>query len=215
MKPRGPNQRNQALTLLEVLVVIAVLAILAVMLLPHATGNKRLAPRVECVSNLKQIGEACRIWADDHNDKYPMQVSATNSGVMELIATGNVAACFQIMSNELSTPEILVCPADTTRILATNFAKDLSGSNISYFVGLDADAVQPQTLLSGDDNFIVNGKQVHSGFINLHTSDSLAWTKERHQGTGNILLADGSVRQTSSAELNSMAKLATDCLVIP
>ena len=47
---------------------------------------------------------------------------------------------FQVMSNELSTPKILVCPADT-RVAAANFVR-LKNQNVSYFVGLEASDVE-------------------------------------------------------------------------
>ena len=44
---------------------------------------------------------------------------------------------FQVMSNELSTPKILACPADT-RAAANNFFR-LKNQNVSYFVGLEGE----------------------------------------------------------------------------
>src|SRR3974377_1288221 len=102
MKLSSSNQRNRALTLMEVLVIIAALVILAAVLLPALAAAKRKSSKINCVSNLKQIVIAFRIWEGDHDDKYPMFVSVTNGGAMELVATGNVTACFQVMSNELS-----------------------------------------------------------------------------------------------------------------
>ncbi|MGH7992871.1 MAG: H-X9-DG-CTERM domain-containing protein [Limisphaerales bacterium] len=214
MKPRLAHQRTAALTLTEVLIIIAALALLAAILLPALAVAKRKSSKLNCSSCLKQIGLSYRMWADDNGGKFPMQISVTNEGVMELIATGNVAAFFQVMSNTLDTPLILICPNDTKHIPATNFAT-LKNSNISYFISLDTVVTQPQTLLSGDDNLMVNGKNVQSGILNLHTNDVLAWTKERHQGAGNILMGDGSVQQATSADLTSMAGLATNRLAIP
>ena len=198
MKPRFSHQRNRALTLTEVLVVIVVLVILAVMLLPATNGNKRSATRIECVSNLKQIGIAFRLWEGDNGDKYPMAVSVTNGGAMELMATGNVVACFQVMSNELSTPKILLCPEDTHRAYATNFSTGFSGANISYFINADAVETYPQMILDGDDNLLVDGKPVQPGILNLWTNTTIAWTKDRHHGVGNIGMADGSAMQVTS-----------------
>jgi len=82
---------------------------------------------------------------------------------MELVATGNVAACFQVMSNELSTPKILLCPEDTRRTYATNFSTGFSGANISYFLNPDAVETYPQMILDGDDNLLVDGKPVSAG----------------------------------------------------
>jgi len=141
MKPRFSNQTNRPLTLVEVLVVIAVLAVLFALLLPTGPHVGQKAIRINCVNNLKEIGLAYHIWAGDHEDKFPMQVSITDTnggGTMELISTGNVFATFQIMSNELSTPLILYCTADKDRTRATDFTTNFSAKSISYFVGVDA-----------------------------------------------------------------------------
>ena len=203
MKPRFSHQRNQALTLFETIVVIAVLAIALAMILPALAKAKRRSSKLNCASNIKQIGIAFRLWEGDNNDKYPMAVSVTNGGAMELIATGNVAACFQVMSNELSTPKILLCPEDTKRIAATNFSTGFSGANISYFINADAVETYPQMILDGDDNLLVDGKPVQPGILNLRPGTTIGWTKDRHHGVGNIGMADGSVQQTTSRSLNS------------
>jgi prepilin-type processing-associated H-X9-DG protein len=219
MKPRCSNQRIKAMTLVEVLVVIAVLFILAAIILPQlADRHNNKSPRIECVNNLMQIGLAYRIWEGDHNDKYPMQVSVTNGGAAELIATGNVVACFQVMSNELSTPRILVCPADDKSVWATNFTTDFSSKNISYFVGLDADQTHPQRILSGDDNFEIGGVPVKSGLFGISTNTRIAWTSARHKYAGNIGFADGSVQEVTTGDLQNALRqtgLATNRLAIP
>ena len=215
MKPRPANQNTVAMTLTEVVVIIAVLAVLAVLFLPVLAISKHKRNRIGCVSNLRQIGIAYKVWADDNGGKYPMQISVTNGGAMELVATGNVVATFQIMSNVLSDPVLLSCPEDGGYFATTNFSADFTARNISYFVGLDAMDTQPQTLLSGDDNLVVNGTKARSGILNLHTNDSLAWTGERHGGEGNIGLADGSVQELNSAGLTATAGLATNRLAIP
>ncbi|HLZ53143.1 MAG TPA: type II secretion system protein [Verrucomicrobiae bacterium] len=214
MKPRLANQKIAALTLTEVLVVIAALALLAAILLPALAAAKRKSNRINCVSQLQQIGVACRVWPSGQSSEYPAQVSVTNGGAMELATTGNVAACFRVMSNELDSTKVLICPQDTEHIPATNF-DTLENSNISYFVGLDAADTQPQTLLSGDDNLIINGTSVRPGILVLHTNDSVTWTQDRHKGVGNLLLGDGSVQQATSADLTSTARLATNRLAIP
>jgi hypothetical protein len=76
--------------------------------------QQAVQPRITCTNNLKQVGLGFRIWAAEHQDKIPTQISITNGGAMEAILTGNVAAAFQVMSNELSTPKILFCPTDQT-----------------------------------------------------------------------------------------------------
>jgi len=210
MKPRLSNQRNRALTKIDVLAIIAVLAVAAALLLPALAAAKRKSSRIGCMGNLKQVGIAFRLWEGDNNDKYPMAVSVTNGGAMELIATENVAACFQVMSNELSTPKILLCPEDTKRIAATNFSTGFSGANISYFINADAVETYPQMILDGDDNLLVDGKPVQPGILNLRPGITIGWTKDRHHGVGNIGMADGSAQQTTSRGLNSAFSSCTN-----
>ena len=204
MKPRMGNQKSAALTLVEVLVVIFLLAVLVAILLPKLARTKGGPGRANCVSNLKEIGLSFRLWAGDNNGKYPMSVSVTNGGTMELAAGTNAWMSFLVMSNQLSTPKILHCPADTNTYYATNFSSGLNHRNISYFVGIDADESNPQGLLAGDDNFEIGGMPVNSALLNLVSNTPLAWSAARHHFAGNVALADGSVQSISNAGLTNL-----------
>jgi prepilin-type N-terminal cleavage/methylation domain-containing protein/prepilin-type processing-associated H-X9-DG protein len=169
--------RKRAFTLIELLVVIAIIAILAAMLLPVLAAAKRRAQRINCVSNIKQVNLAFRIWEGDNNNLYPMAVSTSAGGAQEKIScTANATPgaytpegmtnIFTACSNELSTTRILMCPSDNTRASATNFTQlgvppggslgastSGNGTNaISYFVCGDASETYPQMVLDGDRN---------------------------------------------------------------
>ena len=60
-----------AFTLLEVLVVFAVLAVLAAIAIPATTRMSAYSARMKSVSNLRQIGVAAHLYANDHNQQLP------------------------------------------------------------------------------------------------------------------------------------------------
>jgi prepilin-type processing-associated H-X9-DG protein len=196
---------RQGFTLVGLLIIIAVLGILAAMLIPALVSAKGKSKRIQCVSNLKQDGLAFRLWEGDNGDKYPMAVSTNKNGTMEYAA--DVFRHFQVMSNELSTPKILVCPADD-RTAAASFAR-LKNQNVSYFVSLDAMEVRPPMLLTGDRN-VTNGLSPVRSVLELRPEIPAGWTEALHNGVGNIGLADGSVQQVSIPGLQQMLKHTGD-----
>ncbi len=211
MKTQPATRRTEAFTRTELCVVIGVVAVLAAaMLLPALAAAKRKSARINCVNNVHQINIAFKVWEGDNCDKYPMQFALTNRETMKLIGSGNACVLWQTMSNELSTPKILLCPEDTERTGATYFTSGFSDANISYFFSLEAADTYPQMILDGDDNLAVNGVRVKPGILNLPTTNSLTWTKERHRGVGNIGMADGSVQQVTADLLNSAVIAATN-----
>src|ERR1044072_1744030 len=113
MKTSSCNNRESGMTLIEVLVVLAVCAVfLAMVDFGVPSNSKARALRIQCVNNLKQTGLAFRVWAGDHGDQYPMEISETNGGAMEFCTGSNLFRQFQVISNELSTPKVVLCPAD-------------------------------------------------------------------------------------------------------
>ncbi len=198
------ENRRRAFMFVELLIVIAVLAILAALLLPALAKAKQKAQRINCVNNLKQVGLAFRLWSGDNGDKYPPNVSTSKGGSKEYVPGGNTFRHFLCMSNELSTPKILACPADD-REPASSFAT-LKNINISYLAAMDADETMPQMLLSGDRNLLLNGEPVDTGLVTIRPANTLGWTSEIHHDTGNVGMADGSVQQLTSRGIDQLNK---------
>ena len=235
---------KKAFTLIELLVVIAIIAILAAMLLPALAAAKKKAQKINCVNNLKQVGLSFRLWGGDNNDAYPMATASASGGAQENIikstqitTPGGFTFCpgivFQVLSNQLSTPKVLVCPSDGIHTTgpATNFASaDLLGANpptptavtkISYFVGGDAKEADPQMPMSGDDNLNVT---VTTGTApagsrwqtwQQYKGTGWSWTADFHNGSGNVQMSDGSVQSVSTTGLNTLLASGTNTVAQP
>jgi type II secretory pathway pseudopilin PulG len=244
-------KKLRAFVFVELLVVIAILAILAAILLPALVRAKADALRITCANNLKATGLGTRQWAIDNGERYPSQVSSAQGGpwgASGSLASGFVAGSpgttgqymwqgFAVMSNELNTPKILYCPAeyDSLRVVATTFATSVpagqasvpfnSRSNVSYFIGIDADETQPHMFLYGDHAMgagnSANNNAASSAWTGIYapnvattgtaTNGGAAWMdNSQHGKKGNIALSDGRVLGFSISELRKGLKNTAD-----
>src|SRR5437762_14274257 len=131
--PSRAARKFAGFTRSELLVALASLTLLLAVCLP-ALGTRVSArsARVVCVNNLRQIGAAWRMSATGLNDMFPFQVRSFSAEVLPSYES------YLVISNELKTPRILVCPSDSSRTIAPSFDRQFfSSQSISYFIGLD------------------------------------------------------------------------------
>ncbi len=128
-----------------------------IMIISLLTQDAKLQDKKQLIdseTNMKEIGLVFRIWAGNHNDEYPFNVSQADGGTRELChpdengVEQNPVPTFMVMSNELSTPAFLVAHNDPTKKWAESF-ETLTISNITYLLrtGTNVNEMNPLEIM--------------------------------------------------------------------
>lgn len=221
MKPTALHN-TRAMTLIDVLVIVVVVFLLMMFLIPGGVvDHPTQAPVSQCMSNLRQIAFATFMWAGDHGDRVPASQSMSNGGWEDLLTNPNEGQLcwtnYAIMSQYFgSSTKELICPWDE-RKPADNFSNLISNAHLSYCVGVSKSYSSSHSLLGGDRNlgpgtnpdpeYGFSPDSGNGNDIALQTNSTagpVCWSLKMHSredanGVGNILLADGSARTSTSA----------------
>jgi len=111
VKPKP--KAHAAFTLLELLTVIAVILVLAALLLPVLSKAKTESQRARCISNLRKVSMAIRMYADDNKDVLPRPGQPSRGSDLVWIAFRPMVQIYVgIHSQPSPNDKVFVCPAD-------------------------------------------------------------------------------------------------------
>jgi prepilin-type N-terminal cleavage/methylation domain-containing protein/prepilin-type processing-associated H-X9-DG protein len=116
---RRQNQLK-AFTLVELLTVIAIIAVLAALLFPVFATARGKAREISCVSNLRQVGMAFKMYAQDYDEFYPWAVDPTDKYTPEIWSgfpdfqaqIPNMPFIHECLQNYIKSQDLFRCPAD-------------------------------------------------------------------------------------------------------
>jgi prepilin-type N-terminal cleavage/methylation domain-containing protein/prepilin-type processing-associated H-X9-DG protein len=183
--------RRSGFTVIELLVAIAIVAALAGLIMAAHGAVRERARRTACLSNLRQLGEAFRLYAADHDGMVPpYDTDWTHTIAWPPSDAGYYSdgAIFTVLRPYGATPEIWHCPSDPYVGLPPHSYGDcrLDHRLTSYMAG---HPYEPRDIFSPDESTTITGGQF-AGQQPPLAFDELAW----HGGGRNYLTVDGAIR---------------------
>ena len=206
--------RQRGFTLIELLVVIAIIAILAAILFPVFARAREKARQTSCLSNLKQLGLACQMYAQDYDERLPC-----------LYYTSNSMLWIGLLYPYNKSVQIYMCPSasslDPSGWGTAGTSWNWGGwwgsytYNGNYYGGAMAQAQDPSsTYILGDGCWIdswpnptAEAYPPGSGWTDRNGADTGMGriTIDRHNGGVNVVFMDGHSKWTKYQNLWKLA----------
>ncbi len=219
--------RVKAFTLIEVLLTFAVVAVLAALLMPVTSQMAVYAARVKSLSNLRQIGVAVRLYANDHNQQIPGQTAPAELGTAPPQQWPSLFCAYLNPSD----PRVFLDSTDpsTNTLPLSQIISDQTNNTAFVYNGFDELAVDneppgsvPLTRLDQPSQVALMGLKAKGAtgfYVNLffqplsqlfNLLNTVAF-----DGGSHYLFADGSVRFLTQAEYTNSCWLINKSLQLP
>ncbi len=207
------RKSRSGFTRLELFTVMGGIGLLMAIAVP-ALANKARSQQAGCFNNLRQIGRAFHLWGSDHGNRFPFTLTPADGGTG---GSPNAWVQFGVLSNELASPQVLVCPSDDKKRpvgeFSTNperglFHANFRNSAVSYFVS-HGFWRYPRAVIGGDRNIATDSTGLSCSMFGSGIAAIMpmsltraAWTNNLHVGVGHLLHVDGGVELTDNPNLS-------------
>lgn len=192
--------KRRAFTLIEMLLVIAIILILAGLLYPVFTSARESVHQAGCVTHLRQIGIALRLYLNDHDDGFPAGAYHSNPAIRRTWDR----AWQDTLTAYVTEPTAFTCPAATLR----TSTRDSYGCNpwLSRWFGAarESQVAQPSRTLYSTEHAIGDWPSFPPSYLQANPIPyAEQYCSARHFGRTMALFVDGHVRRLEPAALDA------------
>ncbi len=206
------QRKKSGFTLIELLVVITIILVLMSILGPAILRARENANRASCLSNVRSIGMAMHIFANENNDIYPIDGSLVNSAFTPPTDLLLQAFGFLYHAQTFNDLKVFVCPSNKNAapILPANRGGPLimttPGSRISYSIVLASSdgtlLFRPTTTDPGRNVLLLENPTSGKGG---DAADKFDTTDNHGEDGGNVYLINGQAKWWKAPLLGSTA----------